>query len=251
MPYTYIAHSIESCWEADDEVDENDDDVTTGSTQRCTSSYGPNAGKFKPGVVQEDGLGPAATHIQWALYTENKTVIISRFANHPLQVHVEIEDFTDATSGDGNITKMEFQLYDDTPESRQFCAHFEEPIAEGVTLENSTLSFLGSRNGLRHWAISDEESNERVADYFDYDTPDPEPHSVHMWRGEATFSEVRYLDFQQNLTEADVESWLNEHFIYPEVHDAADFTACEKVDMNTDVPDQLNAFSEDFDHVDW
>ena len=53
-PYAYIAHSIESCWERDEGVDENDDDLTTGNTRRCTSSYGPNAGKFKPGVVQED-----------------------------------------------------------------------------------------------------------------------------------------------------------------------------------------------------
>ncbi len=87
-PYSYVAYSIQSCWE-EDERDEDipdfleDEDVPvgaqmkTGNYKQCISQYGPNAGKPKPGVTAD---GKAMVSTQYALYTDERTVIMTRCA---------------------------------------------------------------------------------------------------------------------------------------------------------------------------
>eukprot|EP01048_Picozoa_sp_COSAG05_P004249 COSAG05_NODE_222_length_13641_cov_73.452001_7_plen_1293_part_00 len=250
LPYAYVAHSIESCWEADyddDETDDGSEKTPTGSTARCTSTYGPNAGKFKPGVSSD---GKEMLYLTSALYTENKSISIHRYANHPLMMHVEVEDFVDR-DGSGNITILEFQLYDRDPEHRHLCTKKFEPDPGNVTFEDSLLSLLSVKDGLRHWSISQIDTGLKVADYFDHAATGNQPHSVHHHRNLPDHAETRYKSFKDDLTEQEVQDWLDEHFEQASQYDVTNPAHCTDADRLLDVPARMNPFDEDPSDVDF
>eukprot|EP01047_Picozoa_sp_COSAG01_P129932 COSAG01_NODE_59451_length_300_cov_0.766169_1_plen_99_part_11 len=86
------------------------------------------------------------------LVTKNMTYSIQWFPNHPLQTSVEIIDTT--VAGGANQTTVRYQLYDSDPKKKQFCTHETVKSPGKITFEDSLLSFLGERNGLRHWSVS-------------------------------------------------------------------------------------------------
>ena len=263
-PYAYVAHVIESCWEADEAggidlgEDENEDRPTNpGNARRCISTYGPNSGKFKPGVTAD---GTAMMHMQYVLATAERMITVSRYPNHPLQVYVEVEDFTDPS---GNMTKMSFQLTDSKPDQRRYC--YQESVKDpgNVTIEDSFLSFLGMRGGLRHWSISpvDLETGEqaaKLADYFDYATSGNQtgnqtgnqPHSLHVNRNELDFNEVRYVSFEEELNATEVGDWLRSQF-GGSVGLVDTAVGCTVDDMVMGVPAILGAFEEEKNFVDY
>lgn len=160
--------------------------VTQGSARRCISEYGPNAGKRRPGV-SEDGLSIVSVLSQ--LVTHNITYTIRRFPNHPLQRSVEI---TKNNAGGANQTQttVRYQLYDGDVRKKQFCSYETVKHPGLISFEDSLLSFLGERNGLRHWAVSTKDGRNRLSDYFDTATTFT-PHSVHQNRLGQDFSETR------------------------------------------------------------
>jgi hypothetical protein len=209
------------------------------------STYGPNSGKRKPGVSAD---GKSMTSIQYALFTDSMTVTIHRFPSHPLQVDVEIE-YTEDLDRSGNNTVVSFQLLDSDPEKRYLCTKYSQADPGNVTFEDSMLSFLGMQNNLRHWAIGDKDDGIRIADYFDHNTEQHEPHSVHFNRNEPDFSELRYIDFNEQLTETQIQEWLDSHFFDKHMYDQTDNTECSADDIVQGVPSQMNAFSEEPNQV--
>ena len=176
------------------------------------------------------------------------TVTIHRYPSHPLQVDVEIE-YNDILDESGNHTVVSFQLLDSDPEKRYLCTKRSEADAGNVTFEDSMLSFLGIQNNLRHWAISDKDDDIRIADYFDHNTDKHEPHSIHFNRNEPDFSELRYIDFTEQLTEAKIQEWLDSHFFDKHMYDQTDNTECTAEDLVKGVPSQMHSFSEEPNQV--
>lgn len=212
---------------------------------RCNSIYGPNAGHTKPGVTQD---GKAMYSVQRALFTDSMSVVISQYANHPLQMLVEVENLEAVPRG-GNVTKLEFQLYAEHPGKRQRCTQAEFKDPGNASFENSFLSYLGVHDQLRHWTISNE-AGDRIADYFD-DNTTARPHSIHFDRDGPHPSELRYVQIDEQLDADSVAAWLEAHFPHRHVYDVNDLTSCSKQDMLTDTPAVLGPFLENPDSVDW
>jgi hypothetical protein len=118
------------------------------------SSDGPNAGRFKPGVSDD---GKAMTYLEYALVTDNMTITVSRFANHPLQLQVEITDRI-STDPSGNLSEMSFQIdvtqADGEDVERKFCTQELVEDSGNITFDSMYLSFLGAHDGLRHWVCT-------------------------------------------------------------------------------------------------
>jgi hypothetical protein len=186
--------------------------------------------------------------VQHALYTDNMTIIISRYPNHPLQVLVEIQDLQNTTAAD-NVTKLSFQLYDGELSKRQRCIRKTVPKADNITFENSFLSYLGVRDQLRHWAISGRDGT-RMADFYD-DNSTGKPHSILFDKGEPTTSEVRYIQLDEQLADSDITAWLNAHFTNSKVYDMNDITNCEQHSMQMATPAMMGQFKESPNSVDW
>jgi hypothetical protein len=153
---------------------------------------------------------------------------------------------------------MTFQLSDLKTSQRKYC--YQESLRDSgnITMEDSFLSFLGMRKGLRHWSITPVdldtgEAAEKMADYFDYAAPGNPPHSVHLNRNEKDFTEVRYVEFNEDLNTSEVNDWLKSQLMgSPELVDVTDLTDCT-IDSRVidDTPAILDAFEEERYHVDW
>ncbi len=246
-PYFYAGLNYIACWEPDEDLLKEEDDDTEGSTQRCFSKYGPTAGQKLPGVI-EDSRGLAAVSVQYSLVTENRTIVISRYPSHPLQMHVQIEDESNSLENSSNAISFDFQVHDALPLTRQFCSMDVGETVANNTFEDSFLSFLGMRDNLRHWSIGNEDG-EKLVDYFDTND-NHEPHSIHMGRGTKEFTEFRYTEFEEELDDASIESWLARHFADSSVYDLDDWTHCEKWDMVKDAATGMDSMEENLDNVD-
>jgi hypothetical protein len=190
-------------------------------------------------------------NVQHALFTHNMTVMISRYANHPTQVEVEIEDHSRVGEG-GNVTKMYFQLHHAHPVARQRCSIAEHPKRGNVTFEDSFLSYLGVRDQLRHWAIS-EIDGVRTADYYDYhNATGNRPHSVVYKPGQPGSTEMRFIEMDEHIDDAAVAAWLHAHFNGDEnLYYMSNLFDCENDSKLMDTPAILGPFREVPDTVDW
>jgi len=245
VPFMYMAYSIVSCWSEDEKADNlnhqnigedrsesANESSQIGTARRCVSTYGPNAGKFKPGVSAD---GSSMVYMQYKLVTKDGSYTLDRLPNHPLQLMVELED----TRGK-NTTTISYQLDDAQPDLRQFCSPRETEPSDNFMFEDSALSFLGLRGDLRHWAVSEQgEPDENgtittgriVAEYFDHNSEGHMPHSIHMNRKEPDFVETRFHEFKEDLTEQEVADWLGEHFAQAHLYDMKNFTGCVSLQL--------------------
>lgn len=242
-PYFYGGVTYEACFDSDE-------DGTQGGTARCFSTYGPTNGKKKPGVI-EDERGLAALSVQYSLVTEDRTIIITRYPSHPLQMHVQIKDESDTLENASETVSFDFQVHDASPVARQYCAMDVSETPANHTFEDSFLSFLGVRDSLRHWSISDEDGGSKLVDYFDSDdaSTNNRPHSIHMGRGTKDFSEFRYSEFQDELNATEIQSWLDRFFVSPSLYDTDDWSECEGWDMVKKAATGMDSFEEDVANI--
>jgi hypothetical protein len=253
VPYSYTSYSIQSCWEEIKDVDRPQPGLNLaqpkGSEARCRSTYGPNAGKYKPGVSKD---GKYITSISKVLITENQTVTIQRFPNHPFQVEVTVETKTIG----GNMTQMYFQISDDEKHLRQRCFKqiVPDPQDPLASFDNLTISYLGTEGLLRRWAVSDKD-NIPIGHYYDFNNESNgfPPHSVRYTFGGLTpeFSGERFIDMNTNMSEAAVQDWLDDEFAHAYLYDVVNDVGCGKADRLTNVPDIDDAFDENPDAVDY
>eukprot|EP01046_Picozoa_sp_COSAG06_P035055 COSAG06_NODE_3726_length_4971_cov_20.589901_2_plen_786_part_00 len=190
--------------------------------------------------------------VQHVLVTHNMTIIMSRHANHPTQVQVEIEDRSIVDAG-GNVTKMFFQLHNADVTTRQRCTLVDYPAERhNITFENSFLSYLGVRDQLRHWAVSDNDGA-RMVDYYDYhNSTSNKPHSVVYKPGQSGSAEMKIYEMDEQIDDGAVAAWLHVHFHGANnLYNMSDLFTCDRVSMAKDTPAMLGPFKEIPDTVDW
>lgn len=197
-PYSFHGVSTEPC-----------PAVTATGSNDCISSYGPLAGRSKPGVTTD---GTRLSTEQWALYTDDYTVTISRYPNHPSQRRVR---FARHSAGSPDEVSN-FQLWDQEVNARLHCSDWQEPQAvSGLSLDTALLSFLGMDNSngvaLRHWAVTPmNETSLEIAVVHYYDTADD--HTPYMMTQGDQSAELKFTEFSDGLPKPKVDAWLSEQF---------------------------------------